>query len=128
MKTRLAGLVLIILGVLSAVFFVYLPMQGDDTGPLSRTRTKALVFVPLAIVTGLAFAIGGTPALEAFQTRPKSRGQLAFVLGIIIGSGLLTGLGYWQLKKRAPRPPELEVIRDFRPQVPQVANPQFNPK
>jgi len=114
--------------VLSAVFFVYLPMQGDDAGPLSRARTKALVFVPLAIVTGLAFAIGGTPVLDAFQARPKSRGQLAFVLGLIIGSGLLTGLGYWQLKKRAPRPPELEVIRDFRPQVPQVANPQFNPK
>lgn len=128
MKTRLAGLVLIVLGVLSAVFFVYLPMQGDDAGPLGRTRTKALVFVPLAIVTGLAFAIGGPPALEAFQARPKSRSQLAFVLGLIIGSGLLTGLGYWQLKKRAPRPPELEVIRDFPPQVPQVANPEFKPK
>ncbi|MBX3145222.1 MAG: hypothetical protein KF785_00515 [Gemmatimonadales bacterium] len=128
MVIRLVGLVLIIIGVVSAVFSIYLPMQSGELDHLSRSLTRALVFFPLAIVTGLAFLIGGTPALDAFRARPKSRGQLMFVLGIIIGSGVLTGLSYWQLQVHAPKPSELERIRDFKPQVPQITNPQFKPR
>ena len=114
MKTRLAGLVLIACGVLFAVLFVYFPVR--DGG---RVRSNALVFIPLATVTGLAFLIGGPPVLGAFQARPKSKGQMALVLSIIIGSGILTGLGYWQLKTRWMRSPE-PVILDASPRVPQV--------
>lgn len=113
MKTRLAGLGLIGCGILFAVLFVYLPVRG---GAIS-VRPGALVFIPLAVVTGLAFVIGGPPVLEAFQARPKSKGQFALVLSIIIGSGVLTGLGYWQLKTRWLRPPE-PVILDGSPRRP----------
>lgn len=119
MKTRLAGLALVAIGVLFAVFFVYFPIRNGPQGPMGPVRPKVLVFIPLAVVTGLAFAIGGPPVLGAFQARPKSKGQLALVLGIIIGSGILTGLGYWQLKTRwqaAQKP----VILDSSPRVPQV--------
>lgn len=127
MKIRLVGLGLILLGVLFAILFVYLPIRDGGDGVMGRVRINALVFVPLAIVTGLTFAIAGTPALEAFQARPKSKGQLAFVLGVIIGSGVLSGIGYWQIKTRWLRAPE-PVILDASPKVPQVPTiqrPQF---
>jgi cytochrome oxidase assembly protein ShyY1 len=57
--------------------------------------------------------------LGAFQARPKSKAQLTLVLGIIIGSGILTGLGFWQLKSRW-RAAQKPVILDASPKVPQV--------
>ena len=123
MKTRLAGLVLIALGILFAVLFVYLPIRDGPEGFMGRVRLNALVFIPLAVVTGLAFVIGGPPVLGAFQARPKSKGQLALVLSIIIGSGVLTGLGYWQIKTRWLRAPE-PVILDSSPKVPEVRSPR----
>ena len=117
MKTRLAGLVLIGCGILFFVLFVYFPVRDGPDGFMGSVRPGALVFIPLAVVTGLAFVIGGTPVLEAFQARPKSKGQMVLVLSIIIGSGVLTGLGYWQIKTRWLRPPE-PVILDGSPRVP----------
>lgn len=123
MKTRLAGLGLMLLGILFAVFFIYLPVRDGPTGFMGGVSSKVLVFVPLAVMTGLAFVIGGPPALSAFQARPKSRGQLAFVLGIIIGSGILSGLGFWQLKTRWMRAPQ-PVILDASPRVPVLPPPR----
>jgi hypothetical protein len=117
MKTRLAGLGLILIGILFAVLFLYLPIREGGQGFMGTVRPNVLVFMPLAVVTGLAFVIGGPPVLGAFQARPKSKGQLALVLSIIIGSGVLTGLGYWQLKTRWMRPPE-PVILDPSPRRP----------
>jgi len=117
MKTRLAGLVLIGCGILFALLFVYLPVRDGPSGFMGSVRPGALVFIPLAVVTGLAFVIGGPPVLAAFQARPKSKSQLVLVLSIIIGSGVLTGLGYWQLKIRWLRPPE-PVILDGSPRRP----------
>ena len=119
MKTRLAGLVLVCIGVIFAVLFVYLPIKNGAQGFTGRVRPNALVFIPLAVVTGLAFAIGGPPVLGAFQARPKTKGQLTLVLSIIIGSGILTGIGYWQLKTRW-MPPVKPVILDTVPNVPQL--------
>ncbi|HWA15603.1 MAG TPA: hypothetical protein VG817_04165 [Gemmatimonadales bacterium] len=119
MKIRMAGLGLVALGVLIPLLFVYLPIRHGSDGFMGPVRIKALVFIPLAIVAGLTFVIGGPPALEAFQARPKSRGQLAFVLAVIIGSGVLTGLGYWQIKTRWLRAPE-PVILDASPKAPQL--------
>jgi hypothetical protein len=123
MKIRWAGLGLIGCGILFAVLFVYLPIRQGPDGFMGRVRINALVFIPLAVVTGLAFVIGGTPVLEAFQERPKSKAQLTLVLSIIIGSGVLTGLGYWQLKTRWLRPVE-PVILDASPRVPHLPNPR----
>lgn len=114
MKVRLAGIVLIAVGILFAVLFVYLPVRDGPSGFMGRVSLKALVFVPLAVVTGLSFVIGGTPVLEAFQARPKSPGQMTLVLAILIGSGVLTGLGYWQLKSRWLPQPKRTIIRDFK--------------
>ena len=119
MTTRLAGLGLICIGILFAVLFVYFPVRDGPDGFMGSVSPKALVFIPLAVVTGLSFVIGGTPVLEAFQARPKSKGQLALVLSIIIGSGVLTALGYWQLKTRWMRPAD-PVILDASPRVPQL--------
>ena len=121
MKIRWAGLGLIGLGILFAVLFVYLPIRDGPDGFMGRVRLNALVFIPLTVVTGLAFVIGGTPVLEAFQARPKSRGQLALVLSILIGSFVLTGLGYWQIKTRWLRTPD-PVILDSSPKVPDLPN------
>ena len=117
MKTRLAGLGLIACGVLFAILFVYLPIRDGADGFMGPVQLKALVFIPLAVVAGLAFLIAGSPVLEAFQARPKSKGQHTLVLAIIIGSGALTGLAYWQIKTRWLRPPD-PVILDASPKVP----------
>lgn len=117
MMTRLAGLGLVLVGILFAVVFVYLPVRDGPNGFIGAVRPNALVFIPLAVVTGLAFVLGGPPVLAAFQARPKSKGQLALVLSIIVGSGVLTGLGYWQLKTRWMRAPE-PVILDPSPRRP----------
>jgi len=102
MTTRLAGLGLILCGLLAALLFVWLPLRDGPDGLMGPVRAKVLVFIPLAIVIGLAFLVGGPPVLAAFQARPRSREQLALVLGLIIASGVLTALGYWQLKTRGP--------------------------
>jgi hypothetical protein len=119
MKIRLVGLGMVGLGILFAVLFVYLPLRDGPDGFMGGVRINALVFIPLAVVTGLAFVIGGTPVLEAFQARPKSKRQMTLVLSIIIGSGVLTALSYWQLKTRWLRAPE-PVILDASPRVPQL--------
>ena len=119
MKTRLAGLALIGVGILFALLFVYLPLRQGPEGFMGPMRPKVLVFIPLAAVTGLAFAIGGPAVLAAFQARPRSKGQLTLVLSIIVGSGVLTGLAYWQIKSRWLRPPE-PVILDGSPRRPEV--------
>ena len=121
MKIRLAGLGLIGCGILAAMLFIYLPVRDGASGFMGPVRLSALVFIPLAVVTGLAFVIGGPPVLAAFQARPKSRGELALVLSIILGSGVLTGLGYWQLKTRWLRTPE-PVILDASPRIPELPN------
>lgn len=128
MKIRLTGLGLIGLGILFTILFIYLPIRDGSDGFMGPVRIKALVFIPLAVVTGLAFIVGGAPALEAFQARPKSKGQLALVLSIIVGSGVLSGVGYWQIKTRWLRPPE-QVILDASkiPQPPKVTVPTFRP-
>lgn len=119
MKIRLAGLGLIGLGLLVALLFIYFPLRDGPDGFMGGVSIKALVFIPLCIVTGLGFLIGGSPVLEAFQAQPKSKGQLTLVLLIIIGSGVLSGLGYWQIKTRWLREPE-PVILDASPRVPQL--------
>ena len=123
MKIRWAGLGLVACGILFGVLFVYLPVRDGPNGFIGRVRLNALVFVPLAVVTGLAFAIGGPRVADAFLERPKSKAQLTLVLSILIGSGVLTGVGYWQLKTRWLRRPE-PVILDASPRVPQLPNPR----
>lgn len=120
MKTRLAGLGLVACGLLAALLFVYLPLRDGPDGFMGPVRVKVLVFIPLAVVTGLALLAGGPPVLEAFQAQPKSRDQLALVLGIIIASGVLTGVGYWQLKTRWLTPPPRPVL-DIMPTAPPPA-------
>ena len=111
MKIRFAGLILILVGALVALLFVYLPIR-NPAGFMGPVRIKALVFIPLAVVAGAALLIGGPPVLAAFQARPKSRGQLTLVLSILIGSGLLTGIGYWQITTRWIPRQEVQIIRD----------------
>ena len=119
MKTRLTGLGLVVIGILAAYFFVYMPVRDGPDGVMGSLRMSALIFVPLSIVTGMAFAIGGNPVLWAFQARPKSRGQTALVLTILIGSWLISGVGFWQIKTRWLRAPE-QVILDSSPRIPDL--------
>lgn len=121
MLTRLVGLGLTGLGILFAVLFVYLPLRDGADGVMGPVRMKALVFVPLAVVTGLAFAIGGAPVLTAFQAKPKSRAQMTLVLSIIMVSAVLSGLGLWQIQSRWRREPEPVIIRTI-PKPPQIPN------
>ena len=128
MKTRLAGIGLIALGIVFAVLFVYLPVRDGPSAFMGSVPLKALVFVPLAVVAGAAFVVGGPTVLGAFQARPKSRGQLALVLSIIVGSGALTAIGYWQLKTRwLPPLPGPVIIRNI-PQVPQYDTLMARPR
>ncbi|MGV3709902.1 MAG: hypothetical protein ACO1Q7_13795 [Gemmatimonas sp.] len=76
MITRLVGLGLIVVGVVFAILFVYLPLRDGADGIMGPARVKGLVFVPLALVTRLAFAIGGDPVLRAFQSRNKTKGEM----------------------------------------------------
>lgn len=107
------------LGVLFAVLFIYLPIVDGPDGLMGRLRLNALVFVPLSTVTGFAFLFGGAPVLEAFQAKPNSTAQMTLVLSIIIGSGILSGLGYWRIKTRWLRAPEPAIL-DASPKVPVV--------
>lgn len=121
MLARLVGLGLTALGILFAVLFVYLPIRDGADGFMGPVRIKALVFIPLAVLTGLAFAIGGAPVLNAFQAKQKSRQQLTLVLSVIIGSAVVSGLAFWQIKSRWLREPEPVIIRTI-PKPPQIPN------
>lgn len=126
MLTRLVGVGLICIGILFGVLFVYMPIRDGGAGFMGRMRVNALVFVPLCIVTGFAFVFGGPRALAAFQAKPKSKGQFAFVMSIIIGSGVLSGLSYWQIKSRWMREPE-QVILTVPPMPTMPKQPTFVP-
>ena len=127
MKTRLAGAALIVLGIVIAWLIVDGPLRSGATF-ISPSRAKGIVFVPFAVVIGLTLLIGGPSALGAFQARPKTIGQLTLVLSVIIVSGVLAGIGYWQLRARwlaNQEQPEIIQDGDFTPQVPQVRQPEF---
>lgn len=109
MTTRLVGLGLIAIGVVFAVLFVYFPLRDIGNGAMGPVGTKGLVFIPLAIISGLAFAIGGDPVLRAFQARNKTKGQMTLVLSIIVIAGVATGVSYWQISSRF-RAPESVIL------------------
>lgn len=131
MATRLTGVGLILLGVLFAVFFLYFPVRDGGHGFMGPVRAKALVFVPLAIVSGLSFVIGGPRVLAAFQAGTtaggaKTKQQTALVLSIIIGSGILTAIMYWQIQTRWMRTPEPVILQvPPMPQLPPIQQPTF---
>gem|GEM_PF-2115955 len=62
---------------------VNVPVRDSADGFMRPVRVKGLVYTLLAVVTGLILVIGGPPALDAFQVRPKSRGR-RLVLSIVI--------------------------------------------
>jgi hypothetical protein len=115
MKTRLAGVVLIGCGILFAVLFVYLPIRDGPGGFMGGIRPNALVFIPLAVVTGLAFLIGGTSGARGVSGPAEIEGP--------DGPGALDhhrlrrvdGLGYWQIKTRWMRAPEPVISRWLTP-------------
>ena len=117
MQVRLTGLGLIVLGLVFAFFFIYMPVRDGPAGVMGSVRNTALLFVPLSIITGVAFVIGGEQVLWAFQAKPKSRGQLVLVLSIIIGSWSIGGYLFWQIKTNWMRAPE-PVILDGSPKFP----------
>lgn len=131
MAKRLTGVGLILLGVLFAVLFLYFPIRDGSDGFMGPIRVKALVFVPLAVVSGFAFLIGGPRVLAAFQAGTtvggkKTKQQTALVLLIIVGAGVLSGVGYWQIKTRWLRAPEPVILQvPPMPQVPPVQHPTF---
>jgi hypothetical protein len=123
MIIRWVGLGLIAVGALFGWLFVYLPIRDGPAGFMGAVNLKALVFIPLAVVTGLGFLVGGAPVLAAFQSQRRSRAQWTVVWSILVTSTLLTGVGYWLLKTRwMPRPKGPPVI-PFKPKVPPVPNP-----
>src|SRR5262245_6591146 len=97
MVIRLVGLALVACSALAAFLFIYLPVTDPGGFMGSSVRMSAIFFVPLALVSGVAFLIGGGPVLWAFQARPRTKAQLAIVLGIIIGAEAMSGVIYWQL-------------------------------
>src|SRR5262245_59812471 len=98
MKSRLIGAALILIGILVAFAFVYIPMtKGPDTG-MGPVSIKSLVFIPFCIVCGAAFLLGGDPILEAFVARPKTGAQTALVLIVLVASGLLSGVVFWKVQ------------------------------
>lgn len=120
MTTRLIGLGLVLIGVVVAVLFVYFPIRDGGNGFMGMASVKAMVFIPLAIVAGLAITFGGPSVLSALQARPKTKQQTALVLSIIVGSGILTGIGYWQIKSRWMREPEPVILEVPKFDVPPV--------
>lgn len=123
MKTRLLGLVLLACGILAAVLFFYLPLRDGTLGHVGPASIKGFVFVGFAVVIGLAFLAGGTPVLEAFQAKPKSREQFTLVLLLIATSGAVAGLAFWQLKRHA-RPAAAPVLLDTVPAGPPTVTPR----
>lgn len=125
-RIRLAGVGLIAIGLGFAGLFIYLPIRQGPGGIAGGLSLKALVFVPLAVIGGLALTLGGAPVLEALRPGRRSRSQLALVLGIIGVSAVVTGLLYWQIRRRwLPLPGGPPVIRDLKIEVPQVTEPQW---
>lgn len=126
MTTRLVGLGLIAIGIVFGVMFVYFPIRDHGDGFMGLVSIKALVFVPLAIVTGLSFVIGGTPVLIAFQARQKTKQQLRLVLSIIVGAGIISGITFWQVKTRWLVEPE-PLILQVPPMPPRISQPPMTP-
>ena len=123
MKTRLLGLVLMACGILAAVLFFYVPLRDGTLGRVGPASIKGFVFVGFAMVIGLAFLVGGTPVLEAFQAKPKSREQFTLVLLLIAASAAVAGIAFWKLR-RPGAPASPPAILDTVPAGPPTVTPR----
>lgn len=104
MIIRLVGLGLVACGLLAAALFLYVPLRDGTLPTLGFAGAKGFVFIPFAVVIGFALAAGGAPVLAAFQARPKSREQRTLIVLLLVISGALAGLGWWQLTRHFRRP------------------------
>ena len=95
LRVRLGGLLCVALGTVAAWFFVMLPLQQARAGaPEIEMHLKgAFVLVPLMLVWGSAFLVGG----ENARYRDVTRNPPTFTLlgWVLLGLSLVAAGAFW---------------------------------
>jgi lysylphosphatidylglycerol synthetase-like protein (DUF2156 family) len=97
-RTRAGGLLLIVLGAIVAWFFLLGPLREAHAGvPEVRYQLKAFLLVPLCVVFGIAFLLGGS----GLNYRDVERRQLTLTGWLLFAViAVLTAVGYWWLQQQ----------------------------
>jgi hypothetical protein len=101
MMARIFGLLVIAVGLAAGWFIIVEPLQLAAAHASSvHYSMKGFVFVPLALVSGLALFLGGDSVAPIFLGAPRGVAQksLAFVIMAIAFSA--TGAGWWLFTER----------------------------
>jgi hypothetical protein len=97
LKIRAGGLLLVILGGMVAWFFLLGPLREAQAGvPEIRYQLKGFLLVPLCVVFGAAFLLGGS----GLNYRDVERRQLTLTGWLLFAViAVLTAVGYWWLQR-----------------------------
>lgn len=101
LRIRLGGLLSIAIGAGVAWFTLWTPLQQARAGApeISMHLKAAYVLVPLTLVFGLAFLVGGTRAQYRDVTvQPPKLTALGWILLAIVA--VLAGLTFWYVQSQ----------------------------
>ncbi|WP_426399647.1 hypothetical protein ACN9M1_25505 [Ralstonia sp. R-29] len=98
LKTRLGGVLTLILGAAIGWFFILGPLHEAQAGaPSVRYSLKAMVLVPACLVFGLAFLVGG----DKLAYRDAQNKRLTPIgWGLVAVFGVVAALCYWWFKQQ----------------------------
>lgn len=105
MKTRLIGVVLLLLAAFAAYISVYAPIHDAQTHVAQvRTSLKGAFVAPLSLLIGLGMLVGGPRFQAALENSPEKaqRWGKASVLGwvlFVIGGGIGVALYFWVMSQ-----------------------------
>jgi hypothetical protein len=96
MRGRLFGLILLMVGVAIAYFFIMGPLAEARAGAEEvRFSVQAFVVAPMALITGILLLIGGNSLLELIDGPPESPAQWIVTIGILAVVAIAGLGGYW---------------------------------
>jgi hypothetical protein len=101
MLARLFGLLIVAAGLATGWFIVLEPLhQAAAHAPSVHYSIKGFVFVPLALVSGLALFLGGNSVVPIFLGAPRGFAQKSMAFVIMAVAFSATGAGWWLFTER----------------------------
>jgi hypothetical protein len=101
MMARIFGLLIVAAGLAAGWFVIVEPLQQAAAhAPSLHYSLKGFVFVPLALVSGIALFLGGNSVAPIFLGAPRGVAQKSLSFVIIAIAFSTTGAGWWLFTER----------------------------